>query len=173
MIHIIHMSGPGASIPLRRWCMSPPVSDFPSVSRGVHPPWGHDAFPPVSDFPLIFKKFSNSVENFPNFTLSRKNFRFSSAKISYDLFLVINHKFRISFLFSLFQYIFPSVSRKLLFHPYISLCFRKIHLLFTYFMCISFPPTLTMMHLCITQCTYWTPLPVSRKLLFPPYVLTF
>ena len=25
-------------------------------------------------------------------------------------------------------------------------------------MCISFPPTLTMMHLCITQCTYWTPL---------------
>src|SRR6218665_2536046 len=29
--------------------------------------------------------------------------------------------------------------------------------LFTYFLCI-FPPTLTMMHLCITQCTYWTPL---------------
>src|SRR6218665_4042262 len=31
-------------------------------------------------------------------------------------------------------------------------------MLFTYFMCISFPPSLTMMHLCITQCTYWTPL---------------
>ena len=28
-------------------------------------------------------------------------------------------------------------------------------------MCISFPPTLTMMHLCITQCTYWTPLHIS------------
>jgi len=39
--------------------------------------------------------------------------------------------------------------------------FIKIHLLFTYFMCISFPPTFTMMHLCITQCTYWTPLSAS------------
>src|SRR6218665_2058219 len=37
-------------------------------------------------------------------------------------------------------------------------CFRKIHQLFTYFVCIFSPPTLTMMHLCITQCTYWTPL---------------
>src|SRR6218665_2404377 len=36
-------------------------------------------------------------------------------------------------------------------------CFRQIHLLFTYFTCI-FPPTLTMMHLCITQCTYRTSL---------------
>src|SRR6218665_1581657 len=26
-------------------------------------------------------------------------------------------------------------------------------------MCISFSPTLIMMHLCITQCTFWTPLP--------------
>ena len=44
-------------------------------------------------------------------------------------------------------------------------CFRKIHLLFTYFMCISFPPTFTMMHLCITQFTYWTPLLFSLVLL--------
>ena len=29
-------------------------------------------------------------------------------------------------------------------------------------MCISFPPYLTMMHLCITQCTYWTPLLTIR-----------
>ena len=46
-------------------------------------------------------------------------------------------------LFSLLQYICPPVSRKLLFPP-ISLnilpLFRKIHLLFTYFMCISFSP---------------------------------
>src|SRR6218665_1408849 len=27
-----------------------------------------------------------------------------------------------------------------------------------YFTSISFPPTFTMMHLCITQCTYWRPL---------------
>src|SRR6218665_1825708 len=44
----------------------------------------------------------------------------------------------------------------------VPLCFLKIHLLFTYFMCISFPLTLTMMHLCITQCTYWTPLIIPR-----------
>ena len=54
---------------------------------------------------------------------------------------------------------FPPVSLKLLFPPTLKnspLCFIKIHLLFTYFMCISFPPTLTMMHLglCITKCTY-------------------
>src|SRR6218665_810748 len=28
-------------------------------------------------------------------------------------------------------------------------------------MCFSFPPSLTIMHLCITQCTYWTiPIPI-------------
>src|SRR6218665_3677125 len=38
---------------------------------------------------------------------------------------------------------FPPVSRKLLFPPYFEKfppCFQNIHLLFTYFMCISFPP---------------------------------
>src|SRR6218665_1474315 len=33
-----------------------------------------------------------------------------------------------------------------------------LHLAPLYLTCISFPPTFTMMHLCITQCTYWTPL---------------
>ena len=56
---------------------------------------------------------------------------------------------------------FPPVSQKLFFLPPTltnSPCFRQIHLLFTYFTCIFVTPTLTMMHLCITQCTYWTPL---------------
>src|SRR6218665_1373115 len=60
---------------------------------------------------------------------------------------------------------FPPIS-KLLFPPYFSKfspCFRKIYVFFTYFICFSFPPSLTMMHLCITQCTYWTPL-LSVKL---------
>ena len=117
-------------------------------------------FPPFFRFPPIFEKFSDSVENFQNFTFSRKNFRFSSAKISYDVFLVIDHKFRISPYFLCFpvsplfreNYYFPLTFKN------VPLSFRKIHLLFTYFLCISFPPTLTMMHLCITQCTYWTPL---------------
>src|SRR6218665_2336308 len=56
---------------------------------------------------------------------------------------------------------FPPDWRKLLFPPCFHKfppCFRKIHQFFTYFVCIFPPPTLTMMHLCITQCTYWTPL---------------
>src|SRR6218665_2621504 len=75
--------------------------------------------PPVSDFPLFPKKISDSVKNFPNFTFSRKISRFSSAKISDILsVLVINHKFRISPLFLLFQYIsFPPISTKLFFPP--------------------------------------------------------
>jgi len=54
----------GRPSPLRPWCISPSVSDFPP----------------------IFDKFSDSVENFQTFTFSRKMFRFSSAKISDDLF---------------------------------------------------------------------------------------
>ena len=97
--------------------------------RGIHPPWVNDAFPPCFRFPLFPKKFSDSVENFPNFTFF-KFFRFSSAKISYDLFLVINHKFRIfppSFPISIHFPISPPISPKLFFPPYFSTftpCFR-------------------------------------------------
>src|SRR6218665_3585119 len=52
-------------------------------------------------------------------------------------------------------------------------CFRKIHL-FLHTLCVfRFPPTLTMMHLCITQCTYWTPLQSSvlrGTIFFHPYL---
>src|SRR6218665_2065323 len=60
---------------------------------------------------------------------------------------------------------FPPVSRKLFFTPYFSKCppcFRQIHLLFYILYVHIFHPTLTMMHLCITQCTYWTPLLMSN-----------
>src|SRR6218665_303299 len=56
---------------------------------------------------------------------------------------------------------FLPVSRKLLFPPY----FQNFPHVFDKFTCFlhtlcvfRFPPTLTMMHLCITQCMYWTPL---------------
>src|SRR6218665_2944891 len=72
---------------------------------------------------------------------------------------------------------FPPVSRKLLFLPFFSLFFpffSQIHLLFSYFtpffFCISFPPTFTMMHLCITQCTYWTPLAPPPSVNVYPFV---
>ena len=46
-------------------------------------------------------------------------------------------------LFSLFQYIFPLFRENYNFPCFKKFppCFRKIHLLFTYFMCFSFPPT--------------------------------
>jgi len=55
----------------------------------------------------------------PQFDLFQKNYRFSSAKISDDLFLflVIAHKFGIP-LFSLFQFIFPHFG-KFFFSPLI------------------------------------------------------
>src|SRR6218665_1669285 len=100
-------------------------------------------FPALFQISPIFEKKSDSVENFLNFTFSRKISLFSFAKISDDLFLVIDHKFRIPPpIFSVSVH-FPLVSRKLLFPPHFSKfhpCFTKIHLLLTYFMCISFPP---------------------------------
>src|SRR6218665_2882709 len=63
-------------------------------------------FPPVQ-IPPISEKFSNFLNFFYNFTFSRKISLLSSAKISDHLFLVIDHKFRISPLFSLYQYISP------------------------------------------------------------------
>jgi len=82
-------------------------------------------------------------------------FLFSSAKISDDLFSsTTNFEFPPIFPVSVH---FPLVSRKLLFPP----LFRKISLpVFEKFTCFYIlyvyfvpSPTLTMMHLCITQCT--------------------
>ena len=93
----------GAFIPMRPWCI----------------------FPLFQIFPHISEKFSDFQEIFYNFTFSRKISWFSSAKISDDFFLVIDHKFPISPLFSLFRYISP--------------CFAKI-ILSPYF--YKFPPVL-------------------------------
>jgi len=123
-------------------------------SMGVHPPWGHDTFPPVSDFPHIFDKFSDCGKFkkcylFPtNFSIFiRQNFWWS----------FFSHRPQIP-CFSTFPLCF---AKQILFPPTFDKfppCIRKSNRLFTYFMCISFAPTFTMMHLCITQCTYWTPL---------------
>src|SRR6218665_2582378 len=114
-------------------------------------------FPPLLQIFLpIFENFLDFLENFLHFTFSRKNFPFSSAKISDDLFLVINHKFRISPLFCLFYCISPSDSRKFIIPPYFSKSppvFEKFNSFLHTLRVISPPPTLTMMHLCITQCT--------------------
>src|SRR6218665_2490655 len=64
---------------------------------------------------------------------------------------------------------FPPVFQQLLFSPLtfknFPRCFRKITcFLHTCTFCVfRFPPTLTMMHLCITQCTYWTPVDMQTS----------
>src|SRR6218665_731230 len=112
------------------------------------PPKAMMHFPPVSYSPLFSENLKNLWKSFKILRFPKKILNFHPPK------LVIDHKFRIS---PLFQYIFPPVSRKLLFLPCfykVPLCLRKIHLLFHALCVFRFPPTLTMMHLCITQCTY-------------------
>ena len=132
------------------------------ISRGVHPPWDHDAFPPVSDFSPIFEKCSDSEKNSQNFTFTWEISWFSSAKISDDLFLVIDHKFRFSPYFRCFS-TFPPCFAKINISSLLWKMFPPLLHKFTCFLhtlrVFRFPPTFTMMHLCITQCTYWTPLP--------------
>src|SRR6218665_2191228 len=100
------------------------------------------------------------MENFRTFTFSRKNFRFSSANISDDPFF--SHRPQISNFppslplsvhFPLFRenYYFPLLLK-------IPPLFKKFTCFLLTFFVFCVPSTLTMMHLCITQCTYWTPL---------------
>jgi len=117
-------------------------------------------FPLLQISPFYFRQIYRLCGKFSTFYLFTKKFRFSSAKISDDLFLVIDHIFRIPLYFPVSVH-FPLVPRKLLFPPTLK-NFPPVFEQFTCFLrtlrVFRFPPTLTMMHLCITQCTYWTPL---------------
>jgi len=124
-------------------------------------PWGNDAFPPCFRFPspLFPKIYQTPWKIFPISPFPTKLLRFSSAKISDDFFVVIDWKCWIFTYFRCFS-TFP-LFREIIISLYLfkfPLWFRKIYVFFTYFMYFLFPPSLTMMHLCITQCTYWTPL---------------
>src|SRR6218665_156213 len=78
--------------PLRPRCISPPCFQ-------ISPP--------------IFEKISDSEQNFQN---SEKFLDFSSAEISDDLFLVIDHKFWISPYFPCFS-TFPPLYRENYYYP--------------------------------------------------------
>jgi len=80
-----------------------------TAGRGVHTPWGNDAFLPVSHFPLFPKKISDSAENFPDLTFSQKKFRFSSAKIS-DNLLSLTTNFEFPLYFPCFDSFSPLIS---------------------------------------------------------------
>ena len=67
------------------------INVFPNFySRGVHASWGNDAISPLFQIPPISERFLRFVGNFPNVTVSDNIFSFSPAKISDDLFLVID-----------------------------------------------------------------------------------
>src|SRR6218665_4133432 len=123
-------------------------------------------FSPLFQIFPYFQKMLDSEENFHNFTFSRQISSFSSAEISDDLFF--SHQPHISNFHPIFPVSihFPPVSRKLLFPPTFTI-FPSVLDKFTYFLhtllVFRFPPTLTMMNLCITQCTYWTPPCQNRK----------
>src|SRR6218665_322230 len=103
--------------------------------------------------PLFPTNLSDSAENFPTLTFSLQNFRFSSAKISDDFFLVVHHKFRIPPHFPVSIH-FPPISGNFSFSLLLHISphhFIKFTCFFTYFTCIFFPPTFTIMHLSITR----------------------
>src|SRR6218665_2364767 len=74
--------------------------------------------------------------------------------------------FHISPLFSeyvrVWEHSTSPISRNLLFPLYFEECFC----LYMYFSCFSLLPSLTMMLVCIIQCTYWTPLIEERTGLY-------
>ena len=126
------------------------------LSRGVHPPlrpWC--IFPPISDFPPFQK-------NFRTFWIFLQFYLFPTFIGQNFWWPFFSHRPQISNfpLFSLFQYISPCFA-KIILSPLllqISTLFFANFTCFLHTLRVFSPPALTMMHLCITQCTYWTPL---------------
>ena len=84
------------------------ITLFLTKTRGVLPPETMMHFPPYFRFPSLFSKnFQTLWKIFELLPFPEKISRFSSAKISDNLFLVTDHKFQIAPLFCLFQYISP------------------------------------------------------------------
>ena len=124
------------------------------IVRGVHPPKAMMIDAPPFQISSLLRIFSDSGEKFTDFFPQKCMFHPRKFPMT---FLVINWLW-ISLLLSLKRYISPYFAKFI--SPYFEKFpwFRKIYLFFAYFTCFSFPPTSTMMHLCITQYTYWTPL---------------
>src|SRR6218665_2023109 len=119
-------------------------------------------FTPVSDFPLFSKNFQTLRKIFTILPFPKKFLDFHPPKFLMTFF---NHRpqisnfppiFAVSVHFPLFRenYYFPPYFDK--FPPVLGKFTCFLHILRAF----RVPPTLTLMHLCITQCTYWTPLPV-------------
>ena len=112
-------------------------------SQGASIPlWDHDAFSPLFQIsPLFSKKFQTLRKIFTIFPFPT-NFLIFIRQNFWWLFFshrpqILNFPY-----FSCFS-TFPPLFRENYYSPYFTKfppCFRQIHLLFTYFTCISFPP---------------------------------
>ena len=114
---------------------------------------------PVWDLPPISEKCFGLRGKFSQFDLFQENFSIFNHQTFWRPFflklLMKTLEFPPIFPVSIYS---PPILRNSSFPTFpISHWFRKIYV-FLHSLCFSFPPTLTMMHLCITQCTYWTPL---------------
>src|SRR6218665_3217157 len=113
---------------------------------GIHPPKPMMHFPPYFTFPPLFRKFqslgkcSPLLGNVPNFS---KKFTFHPPK-----FLMTFFKSFAQISLPIWNiFISPTVLQDF---PLISLNLPVFNVLYVFL----FPPTLTTMHLCITQWTY-------------------
>src|SRR6218665_4016079 len=139
------------------------INKIETVLTGASiPPEAMMHFPPCFRFPPLFSKncltFWKIYKMLP---FPEKISYFHPPKFLTTFFLVIDHKFRIS---PLFYYISPPPIRENLLCPPTFQNFPPVFEKFNSFLHtlrVISPPTLTMMHLCITQCTYWTPLCVN------------
>ena len=136
---------------------------YASRARGVHPPETMMHFP-LFQIPPIFEKISDfrTLRNiFTILTFPDKFLDFHPSKFLMTFFFWSSTtNFEFSPYFPCFN-TFPPCFAKIIIPPTL-INFPPVLDKFTCFLHTSrvfrFPPTLTMMHLCITQCTYWTPL---------------
>ena len=128
----------GRPSPLRPWCIFPPCFRFPPLfSKNLKILW------------KIWKilPFPEKISDFhpPKFLMTFFSHRPQILNFPPILPLLVH---------------FPPWLAKIIISPLLS----QISPLFSenspafYILSVYFPPTLTMMYLCITQCTYWTPL---------------
>ena len=119
-----------------------PVNDWFTAGASI-PLWDHDAFPLVSDFPLYFRKMFRLYRKLSQFYLfPEKCLDFYPPKFLMTFF---SHRPQISNFPPIFPLSvhFPPLFPKNYYFPLlfkISPYFPLIHLLFTCFLCISFPP---------------------------------
>ena len=128
----------GRPSPLRKWCISPCFRFSP----------------------YFRKKISDSVEIFPILPLPKKFSIFFRQNFWWPFFshrqqMLNSPYFRCFITFSpiLLKFLF----RPLLF-PISSTISKNLRVFYILYVFFVSPPSLTMMHLCITQCTYGTPL---------------